>query len=69
MRLPDPSDGRSHFVVMSRKGAAAQASILGAWRSVLRDATEQWTAEERRTLTELLARMAVAIEQITTDAT
>jgi DNA-binding MarR family transcriptional regulator len=66
VRLPDPSDGRSHFVVLSRKGTAAQASILGAWRSVLSGATAQWTADERRTLSTLLDRLAVAIERITT---
>ncbi len=67
VRLPDPSDGRSHFVALSRKGTAAQASILGAWRSVLSGATAQWTAEERRTLSRLLDRLAVAIEDITTE--
>ena len=67
VRLPDPSDGRSHFVALSRKGTAAQASILGAWRSVLSGATAQWTAEERRTLSRLLDRLAVAIEDVTTE--
>lgn len=67
IRLPDPSDGRSHFVVLSRKGSGAQASILAAWRSVLSAATAQWTVEERQTLAQLLDRLAGSIEQITTD--
>jgi DNA-binding MarR family transcriptional regulator len=57
-RASDPDDGRAHRVAPTAQGDDALQAVIAARSAVVDDALSHWTTDDRRTLTQLLRRLA-----------
>lgn len=57
-RTADPDDGRAHRVAPTTQGRTALQTVLAARGEVVEGALSHWSDTDRRSLTELLRRLA-----------